>query len=111
MIRGPGSQPDIRIWPRPLQDCTLKIWDSTTGTEIRTLAGHSQPIGACAFSPDGGSLLSGSWDGSLKIWDVATGAGSGSGVARSSAPSPLPLCGFGAEAAWSMMACAARQAR
>ena len=29
---------------------------------------------SCSFSPDGGSVVSGSYDHTLKIWDAATGA-------------------------------------
>lgn len=28
---------------------------------------------ACAFSPDGGSVLSGGWDGHLRLWEVSSG--------------------------------------
>ena len=44
------------------------------GAEKRTLSGHSSYVNACCFSPDGGSVLSGSEDNTLKIWDAATGA-------------------------------------
>ena len=44
------------------------------GVEKRTLSGHSDSVLACSFSPDGGSVLSGSFDATLKIWDAATGA-------------------------------------
>ena len=44
------------------------------GEEKRTLSGHSDYVRACSFSPDGGSVLSGSMDRTLKIWDAATGA-------------------------------------
>ena len=44
------------------------------GAEKRTLSGHSREVTSCSFSPDGASVLSGSWDKTLKIWDAATGA-------------------------------------
>jgi WD40 repeat protein len=39
----------------------------------RTLKGHSNWVTALAFSADGEHLISGSWDHSVKLWDVATG--------------------------------------
>ena len=44
------------------------------GVEKRTLSGHSSTVTSCSFSPDGASVLSGSRDNTLKIWDAATGA-------------------------------------
>jgi WD40 repeat protein/uncharacterized protein YecT (DUF1311 family) len=35
--------------------------------------GHSFWIASVTFSPDGRYALSGSWDGTMKLWDVATG--------------------------------------
>jgi WD40 repeat protein len=40
---------------------------------IRTFTGHSAWIYSVAFAPDGRTALSGSEDGTLKLWDVATG--------------------------------------
>jgi eukaryotic-like serine/threonine-protein kinase len=39
----------------------------------RTLIGHVGPVTGVAFSPDGKRLASASADGSIRIWDVATG--------------------------------------
>jgi len=36
--------------------------------------GHNSSVNSVAFSPDGRYALSGSWDKTLKLWDVATGA-------------------------------------
>jgi WD40 repeat protein len=30
-------------------------------------------VSACEFSPKGDTIMSGSWDKTLKIWDVASG--------------------------------------
>ena len=38
-----------------------------------TLSGHERCVYTVAFSPDGSLLATGSWDGTAKLWDVATG--------------------------------------
>jgi WD40 repeat protein len=38
-----------------------------------TLNGHTRAVDSVAFSPDGKTLASGSYDGTIKLWDVATG--------------------------------------
>jgi len=43
------------------------------GKEITTLIGHSNRIASCCYSPDGGRIVSASWDKTLKIWDAETG--------------------------------------
>ena len=45
---------------------------STQGNLIATLEGHRGRVNSVAFSPDGTTLASGSWDPSIKLWDVAT---------------------------------------
>jgi WD40 repeat protein len=38
-----------------------------------TLNVHPEAVFSVAFSPDGKTLASGSGDGTIKLWDVATG--------------------------------------
>jgi WD40 repeat protein len=54
-------------------DSTLKIWEISTGREIRTLRGHSSSVNAVCFSPDGSLALSGSANGRIMLWETTTG--------------------------------------
>lgn len=55
-------------------DKTIKIWDLTTATELKTFNGHKDIIFSVAFSPDQKFIISGCKDKAIKIWSVVTGA-------------------------------------
>ncbi len=48
---------------------SIRVWEVVTGRLVAVLDGHTGPVGCLAFSPDGGKLVSGSFDTSVKIWD------------------------------------------
>jgi WD40 repeat protein len=53
-------------------DSTLKVWDSSTGKEIKSFggpAGHKNLVMSVSISPDGGLIASGGTDNTAKIWD------------------------------------------
>ena len=52
----------------------VKLWDVAAGRELQTLSGHQHWISAVTFSPDGKWLASGSYDGTVKLWDVSSGS-------------------------------------
>jgi len=49
------------------------LWDVETGRQLRPLVGHSGNVSAVAYAPDGKSVLTGSEDNTVRLWDPATG--------------------------------------
>ena len=54
-------------------DKTVRIFDSSNGTPRPPLSGHTDWIYALCLSPDGKTIASGSWDGEVRLWDIADG--------------------------------------
>ena len=53
-------------------DGTVKVWDLTSGQELRTLKGHARAESSVAVSGDGRLALSGS-ENTVKVWDLTSG--------------------------------------
>ncbi|KAK2829856.1 hypothetical protein FQN49_007191 [Arthroderma sp. PD_2] len=51
----------------------LQVWELTTGKLRHVIDGHFKYITSVAFSPDDNKIVSGSDDGTVRIWDVTTG--------------------------------------
>lgn len=49
-------------------DRTAKLWNVSTGAEVRTFSGHTDRVESVAFSPDGMEVTTGSRDGSARVW-------------------------------------------
>jgi WD40 repeat protein/beta-lactamase regulating signal transducer with metallopeptidase domain len=64
---------DGRTLAAGARDGSIRVWDSATGSTIKTLTGHLGAIVAVAFSPDGGKLVSAGDDETVRVWDVITG--------------------------------------
>jgi len=52
----------------------INLWDIQTRQIIHTLEGHERATECLTFSPDGKTLASGGWDGTMRFWDVQTGS-------------------------------------
>ncbi|CAF1533857.1 unnamed protein product, partial [Adineta ricciae] len=53
-------------------DRLVKIWDYQNKTCVQTLEGHSQNVGCVSFHPELPIVLSGSEDGTVKLWHSNT---------------------------------------
>lgn len=62
--------PDGRFIFAGDMDGSITVWDSETGRNIRTLAGHHNPVRDIRFTPDGCYALSGSIDGNTRLWEL-----------------------------------------
>jgi WD40 repeat protein len=70
-----ASSEDISFSPDGLllastSGVNVKVWDVSTGQLIAEFEGHTERVESVAFSPDGRLLVSGSKDGTAKLWEI-----------------------------------------
>lgn len=74
-----GRAKDLLNRHRPLQgEAELQGWEwrylshLAAGDELATLGEHARMVTSVAYSPKGEQVVSGSYDGSIKVWDVGS---------------------------------------
>ena len=81
-IRKLVFSPDGKTLASASDDLTIKLWKvaditSTNATDYLTpsitLTGHQGIVNALSFTPDGKSLISGSYDNTVKVWNLDIG--------------------------------------
>ena len=65
--------PDGRFLASSEEQRLIRLWDATTGKEVRVFKGHGSEVRGLSFSPDGKILASCAEDHLVKLWDVGTG--------------------------------------
>ena len=58
------------VWEPGVEKVPVRLWDIRTGENIVTFLGHPTDIQCLAFSPDSKILASGSFDGTILLWDL-----------------------------------------
>jgi eukaryotic-like serine/threonine-protein kinase len=68
-----AASPDGRLVAASTGSGEIRVWETSTWTELHRLRHHAPGQVAIAFSPDGKLLVSGGADQELCLWDVGTG--------------------------------------
>ncbi len=71
-VNGVSFSPDGKMLASASDDKTVKLWDTSTGKEIKTLKKHTNWVWGVSFSPDGKMLATASADRTVKLWDTET---------------------------------------
>ncbi|MFQ5941957.1 MAG: WD40 repeat domain-containing protein [Anaerolineales bacterium] len=66
--------PDGSLIATASQDGSIRIWDATDGSPLRTFTDHRGGVNSIAFSPNGQLMVSGSDDRTAMLWSVADGS-------------------------------------
>ena len=55
------------------EENVVQLWDAQTGAHKKTFTGHTKRVNSVAYSSDGKIIASGGADGTVRLWEIATG--------------------------------------
>lgn len=67
--------PDGKTLVSGSKDKTIKVWNLSTGEELRTLKMHQGYVNSVTISSDGQKIASGSYDKTIKVTEPKNGTG------------------------------------
>jgi WD40 repeat protein len=67
---GMAFHPQGAVFFSTAYDASIRLWDTRTGDELLALRKHKQIIRALLLSPDGNTLFSADWLGTVLVWDL-----------------------------------------
>lgn len=117
-VNSVACSPDNKYIASASSDCTIKVWNANSGRLVFTIGTqrdpfdleqtlgndiqHTESVQSVSFSPDSKYIVSGSWDGTVRIWDATDGTPvrkysvQGSGTAYRTPVGAIP--GYGTQA-------------
>ena len=48
----------------------MQVWDAASGGKLATYTGHTNPVIAVAWSPNGTSIASAGYDHTVQVWSA-----------------------------------------
>lgn len=54
-------------------DETVRVWDVRSGTSVREIPAHSDPVTSVDLNHDGSCIVSSSFDGLCRVWNIQDG--------------------------------------
>lgn len=72
-VRSVTFSPDGKQVLAGSHDKTARLWDVSSGKELRAFIGHGSVVTSAVFSPDGKHVLTGSDDNTARLWDGRSG--------------------------------------
>ncbi|MDB9312890.1 DnaJ domain-containing protein [Spirulina sp. CS-785/01] len=68
-----AMSPDGRTFATSSYDETVRLWQLSTGQQLRVFNGHGDQVYCVAISPDNRMIASGGADRNIKLWNLDTG--------------------------------------